>query len=431
MKANPGAEMSALGSIIVDPTKAEAVFDLVTPQMFADPKHADLASVLQDMAAAGQSIDPQLVLSELTGRGLADKIGGAVYLHTLMERAWDPMNAARHAEDVRNAYRHRHLAEVCERALQQTENPDPDLSLALGMLQVGVAEVEDMAVTRKVEPAPYITDVLIGEDRYDWLIPGLLERGERFMLTGAEGGGKSVCLRQIAACAAAGLHPFTAEHTDPVSVLVVDCENSRRQNRRGYRPIVETAQRIRSDVDWSRLRIAHRPEGLDLTQPGDAAWLDGIVQASSPDLLVIGPLYRLHEQNINDELAARKLVALLDTIRVRHHCSMLIEAHAGHAEDGARRRKMRPTGSSLFLRWPEFGYGLRRSELDTGETKIPLIVDVVAWRGAREDRAWPTHLKRGNPDSMPWLAYDPDDPINIAQRQAEREINGHRKGRTA
>jgi RecA-family ATPase len=40
------------------------------------------------------------------------------------------------------------------------------------------------------------------------VIPGLLERRDRLMLTGEEGLGKSYLLRQIAVMAAAGLDPF-------------------------------------------------------------------------------------------------------------------------------------------------------------------------------------------------------------------------------
>src|SRR5690606_2357350 len=66
-----------------------------------------------------------------------------------------------------------------------------------------------------------------GDDPADWVIPGLLERGDRFILTGSEGLGKSVLFRQIAVGAAAGIHPFTQRRIDPNRVLYVDVENSR------------------------------------------------------------------------------------------------------------------------------------------------------------------------------------------------------------
>lgn len=47
------------------------------------------------------------------------------------------------------------------------------------------------------------------EPDYDWLIPDILERGDRVILTGGEGAGKSTLLRQIGVQCASGIHPFT------------------------------------------------------------------------------------------------------------------------------------------------------------------------------------------------------------------------------
>jgi replicative DNA helicase len=103
---------------------------------------------------------------------------------------------------------------------------------------------------------------------------------------------------------------------------------------------------------------------------------------------------------MNDETAARDLVRILDGLRTRYGFALLTEAHPGHAEDGAGERRMRPAGSSLFLRWPEFGFGLRRAKEAQGHH--PDLVDVVAWRGSREQRSWPRQLKHGSPNGLPW-----------------------------
>lgn len=404
-----GAEQSVLGSVIIRPDIASGALAIATPEMYELPKHEDLATVLADMLAGGEVVDPQTVLARITMIGLADKIGGAVYLHTLMERAWSPTHAADYAESIRDAYRLRMVGQSAERLMQRLTEPDIDLTEALALHSVELAGIEDMATVRVVEPAPSITSLLASPIEYDWIVDGLLERGDRMILTGGEGGGKSTLLRQLASFIAAGLHPFDATPIPPRSVLVVDAENSRRQNRRRYGPIVAAADRMAGQrqcgaPDWDRLRIAVRPEGLELTTGDDLVWLDRLITASRPDILVLGPLYKLHAQNMNDELAARQLTAALDSIRVRHGVVILTEAHAGHAEDGGRKRKMRPAGSSLFMRWPEFGYGLRRSDMDQSQDEIPELVDVVAWRGSREERDWPQVLKRGA-DGIPWIPH--------------------------
>lgn len=255
------------------------------------------------------------------------------------------------------------------------------------------------------ELAPDLHEFLSVEDPpEDWIIPDLLERGDRLIWTGFEGLGKSVALRQIAVCAAAGIHPFTERSFPPVNVLVIDCENNERQNRPHYRRI-ERVTRLRGQrVPDGGFRIIHRPAGIDLTKD-DKPWLLERVTAHKPDLLVIGPLYRLHNQDINDERAARAVVTALDEARLLVDCALVIEAHSGHGT-GNGSRPVRPVGSSLFMRWPEFGMGLAPA---TDEFP-PRDVLVKPWRGNRSERKWPTELCRNiDPNGFPWA--DPNAPL--------------------
>jgi hypothetical protein len=89
-------------------------------------------------------------------------------------------------------------------------------------------------------------------------------------------------------------------------------------------------------------------------------------------VLFIGPFYRLHNANLNEELPARRTVAVLDKARNSVGCALVIEAHAGHGNQISE-RDVRPVGSSLLLRWPEFGYGLApgRQEQDARRTCGP------------------------------------------------------------
>lgn len=267
-----------------------------------------------------------------------------------------------------------------------------------------------------VDLAPDLYEFLAVEDPgHDWVIPGLLERGDRLIWTGFEGLGKSVITRQLAICAAAGVHPFEDRRIDPKRVLFIDCENPDRKNRRHFRDLERKARANGFPVPEGAFRIIQRPEGVDLTREEDAAWLLERVTAHKPDLLVIGPFYRLHAADANEELAARKVVSALDAARIKADCALITEAHAGHAQ-GVHMRSVRPIGSSLLMRWPEFGYGIMpHPDAERDDSGRCRHVEVVAWRGPREERFWPRELMWGTHENdWPWV------PANAFHRPARR-----------
>lgn len=247
--------------------------------------------------------------------------------------------------------------------------------------------------------APDLWEFLSVDDTVrEWVIPGLLERGDRLVWTGFEGLGKSMFIRQLAVCVAAGLDPFLLAEIDPMRVLLIDCENSERQGRRKFRPLAAASIKVGRRVPNGALRLIHRSQGLDLGRPDDRAWLLERVTAHRPDLLMIGPFYKLHVGNINEEIAARATVAALDAARTAVDCALVVEAHAGHGEQG-KNRSVRPLGSSLLLRWPEFGYGIAPAGEPDKDGRIR-HVHVKPWRGDRDERSWPTELVWGDP--WPW-----------------------------
>lgn len=152
--------------------------------------------------------------------------------------------------------------------------------------------------------------------------------------------------------------------------------------------------------------IETRADGLDLTGD-DRAWWDRTCAAAAPDVIITGPVYRLFMGNPNAEEDVRKLIGSLDRPRVRHNAALILEAHAGHGSGApGTKRGMRPSGASMWLRWPENGYGLRRADEDPG-AKRAVVVDVEQWRMGREDRAWPDLLTHGTRahHQLPWVPW--------------------------
>lgn len=218
---------------------------------------------------------------------------------------------------------------------------------------------------------------------YDWLVPGLIERRDRTIVTAGEGHGKSTWLRQMGVQFASGIHPFGGEDFKPLRVLLFDLENSERQVHRKIRPLRAKA----GDRYAGGMIVRIRPEGLDFGQ-GDGELLEAEVAAAEPDVLIIGPLYRLaDEDSDNPARAAKVAMVWLDKMRVTYDCALFIEAHSPHGE-GGKKRPTRPYGSSQWLRWPEFGIHLAENGT------------ITHWRGARDERDWPAAVQRGG--EWPW-----------------------------
>jgi hypothetical protein len=262
-----------------------------------------------------------------------------------------------------------------DRAAVKTTGPDPDVYALLG------------------EP----------EAEFDYLVPELLERRDRMMLTGTEGTGKSELLRQFSVLSASGLHPFSLEPIDAIRVLMIDFENSRRHVKRKLYPLV-----VKGQPQEGNLIVLIRSEGIDLGRPEDVEWLTERVAVNQPDLMCLGPLYKMSRGDPSSEEDAQAVSSSLDQIRADHDVAILLEAHSPHAANGGP-RPIRPIGSSLWLRWPEFGLHLA----ENGQLK--------PWRGSRDERAFPVMLRRDG--EWPWTPA-PDEELGARIEAALRKHLG-------
>lgn len=391
------AQSTALGVAILYPEHAAIIFAGSRVEDF-DPPYVEVAQAIHGLRLNRIPIDQLAVVDEMTRRGTLGKVGGSAFVFELVNFGYGGPTAAEYAVQVITTHaRRRRLWKAGAQLVQAAAADEAD---PLRLAQAIVAEAQGVIDSVDAEGdihTPLLGDFLTTQDDpEDWVIPDFLERGDRLVLTGVEGGGKSVLLRQIAAMTAAGLHPFTAHEITPQRVLYVDLENGVPKLRRAFRGLA--AQVGRYGVSAAqRLWVEARPSGLDLARVEDETWLVRHVAGLQPDLLVIGPAYRLHVDNPNDEAVVRCVARVLDRCRTASNCALILEAHAGHGMDGAK-RQVRPTGSSLWLRWPEFGYGLRQvDDYDPAHR----VMDLVSWRGDREERpSWPKQLTAGG--AFPW-----------------------------
>ena len=229
------------------------------------------------------------------------------------------------------------------------------------------------------------------DDTYDWVIDDLIERTERVIVVAAEGVGKTMLARQVAILSGCGVHPFTYQRMRQIRTLTVDLENPERIIRRTSREIYSAAF-ARGYTKNPTAELLIKPSGFDLMKPEDREILERAIEDSKPELLVLGPLYKafVDPGGRTAEAVAVEVAKYLDYIRDSYQCALWLEHHAPLGESMTN-RQLRPFGSAVWSRWPEFGIALT-PDISSG---VAYTYDVKHFRGARDERPWPTKIKRG------------------------------------
>lgn len=368
-----------------------------------------LSETIRSMYLAGDPVDAVTVAAELRERGTLARVGGAVSVHGLVRDLVTAANVSWHAGLLRAETRRRMASEVAERSHRQLlgldadagESPEVVWDLRSAAEALIPPPLDDDGIDRSL--AAFMDSE---ESETKWIIPGLLARGERVVVTGGEGLGKGVLLRQMAASVASGWHPFGGGPFAPARVLYVDLENPRPA-------IKETFYQCHRALGWdySRVEMRYEPDGVDLLGAG-TAWLHQVVGDYAPDLLVIGPAYKtLGDADEREGVVISRLLRRLDQVRRRHDVALLIEQHTPHEAQG-QQRTVRPVGSSMWRRWADIGVGIRPHDLsaeDEAERAAASVaeratwMDVIRWKPPRGQRDWPRQIRYGERNQLPWV----------------------------
>lgn len=257
------------------------------------------------------------------------------------------------------------------------------------------------AIEREVKPSSFV-------------IPNVLAAGDRWLLTGFEGHGKSTFLRQLAVMVAAGIHPWTHKPMEPQKVLMVDSENHPDQVLESWQDLIGRAARLGHPVQRGMLILQEEWDNeINLNEASGRRWLIERTNAHQPKLICIGPLYNLSSRDLAETPTVHEVKTAINEARGICGSAVIMEHHAPHRNNGDKDRSVRPYGSSTFLKWPDFGYGLKPEE-DEGyyelqKTRFPRV----------RSRHFPGWMRWGKENTLEW----PWEPVH----EHEAELLGYGK----
>lgn len=249
------------------------------------------------------------------------------------------------------------------------------------------------AIEREIKPSSFV-------------IPRVLASGDRWLLTGFEGHGKSTFLRQLMVMVAAGIHPWTGEDMEPQKVMIVDSENHPDQVLESWQDMIGRAARLGRPVQRGMLILQEEWDNeINLNEPSGRRWLVERTRAHEPKLIGIGPLYNLANKDLTEHAVVNEMKAAINEARSIYGSAIIMEHHAPHRGNGDKDRSVRPYGSSTFLKWPDFGYGLKPEDGFEGyyelqKTRFPRV----------RSRHFPGWMRWGRPGTLEWPWMPVTDP---------------------
>jgi hypothetical protein len=367
--------------------KADQVFSLVTIDDFDPGDRQHLFSIMERGWLSGE-INPAWVGDEAVRVGKPSQSFTANVL-----TGGFTGTVAYYATRVRDESAKRHAVAALTRGLQRLNSSDAVADEIVMEVQSELAALPQPATSNDdTWTLEEIMGLNIELERFT--LPYMLRRNERLVLTGSEGGGKSVFVYQLLTGAAFGVDTFTLEKTEPQRVLFLDVENNEMQARGNLDKIVPTLREIAPDAvpDWRSMKR----RVVDLMASKDRADVIRRVTHYKPDILYMGTAYKLTDVSDDTHRSVRAIQSVVDRIRQEIDCTVIVEHHAGHGHMNDR-NNMRPEGSSYWLRWPDFGYGMQPLPTSNGQR----LMRLGAWRGDRAtDRHFPVAVKQSS--VLPW-----------------------------
>ncbi|AEW95515.1 MULTISPECIES: replicative DNA helicase [Streptomycetaceae] len=157
------AEQSVLGGMLLSKDAIADVVEVLKAGDFYRPAHETVYNAILDLYARGEPADPITVAAELTKRGEITRVGGAAYLHTLVNAVPTAANAEYYAEIVHERAVLRRLVEAGTRITQMGYAADGDVDEIVNSAQAEIYAVTEQRTSEDYLPLSEIMEGALDE----------------------------------------------------------------------------------------------------------------------------------------------------------------------------------------------------------------------------------------------------------------------------
>lgn len=217
------AEQSVLGALLLDP---DAMLPLAERRLeaahFFDPRHRDIWTAIEGMAAARLPVDVVTLFERLQSLGRDEACGGLAYLTSLVQCVPSAGNIGRHADIVIGKATRRAIVDAAGRA-QNMANEPGEADEALDRVQAlfsGIKRTKASSAPRQLgdlvrkrlehwqhlEAGDTVPGIPTGLDSLDEALGGGIKPGRVLVLAARPSVGKTSCAQQIGLTVAAAGH---------------------------------------------------------------------------------------------------------------------------------------------------------------------------------------------------------------------------------
>ena len=157
------AEQSVLGAMMLSKDAIADVVEVVRGHDFYRPAHELVFETTLDLYGRGEPADAVTVSAELQKRGELGRVGGAPYIHTLLQSVPTAANAGYYAKIVRETAILRRLIEAGTKIVQLGYNGDGDADDIVDAAQAEVYAVTDKRTSEDYLPLSAIMESALDE----------------------------------------------------------------------------------------------------------------------------------------------------------------------------------------------------------------------------------------------------------------------------